>query len=319
MTKTPMLSRVADSLFWMARYLERAEHTARLLDVHLHSALDLTPAAANRRWRRLLTALHSPLASEHVSPYAITQALIFDTTNSDSIAACITAARDNARQVRERISSEMWEQVNRLYLHLRTTSMEEMWTGEPHLFFRSVKEGVHLFQGITDATLSHDEGWWFIQIGRYLERAMATAALMDVHFCTLDSQDATTLDYFEWVALLKSCTAFEAYCKVYTASVHPEDVAEFLLLNAEFPRSIRFAADMIQEAAQAIGQSGARHAMARVERLAGRLRAALDYGQVDEIMMDMHTYLMTIRRMCAQVHDALYQACISYSADEALR
>ncbi|ABU59799.1 alpha-E domain-containing protein [Roseiflexus castenholzii] len=319
MTKTPMLSRVADSLFWMARYLERAEHTARLLDVHLHSALDLTPAAAERRWRRLLAALHGPLAAQSVSPYAITQAYTFDTTTSDSIMACVTAARENARQVRERISSEMWEQVNRLYLYLRTTSMDEMWSGEPHLFFRAVKEGVHLFQGITDATLSHDEGWWFIQIGRYLERAMATAALLDVHFGALDASDAASLDYFEWVSLLKSCTAFEAYCKVYTASVHPEDVAEFLLLNAEFPRSIRFAADMIQEAAQVIGRSSVPRATARVERLAGRLRAALDYGQVDEIMMDMHTYLMTIRRMCAQVHDALYQACISYSADEALR
>lgn len=319
MTKTPMLSRVADSLFWMARYLERAEHTARLLDVHLHSALDLTPTAAERRWRRLLLALHSQPPAAGVTPYAITQALTFDTSNSDSIAACITAARDNARQVRERISSEMWEQVNRLYLQVRHTSMEEMWSGEPHLFFRSVKEGVHLFQGITDATLSHDEGWWFIQIGRYLERAMATAALLDVHFCLPEGSDAEALDYFEWVALLKSCTAFEAYCKVYTASIRPEDVAEFLLLNAEFPRSIRFAADMIQDAAQAIGRSSAHRATARVERLAGRLRAVLDYGQVDEIMTDMHTFLMSIRRMCVQVHDEIYRACISYPADEALK
>ena len=106
-----MLSRVADSLFWMARYLERAEHTARLLDVHLHSALDLTPTAAERRWRRLLLALHSQPPAAGVTPYAITQALTFDMSNSDSIAACITTARDNARQVRERISSEMWEQV----------------------------------------------------------------------------------------------------------------------------------------------------------------------------------------------------------------
>ena len=98
-----MLSRVADSLFWMARYLERAEHTARLLDVHLHSALDLTPTAAERRWRRLLLALHTQPPAAGVTPYAITQTLTFDMSNSDSIAACITTARDNARQVRERI------------------------------------------------------------------------------------------------------------------------------------------------------------------------------------------------------------------------
>jgi uncharacterized alpha-E superfamily protein len=143
--------------------------------------------------------------------------------------------------------------------------------------------------------------------------------LLDVHFCSLEGSDAEMLDYFEWVALLKSCTAFEAYCKVYTASIRPEDVAEFLLLNAEFPRSIRFAADMIQDAAQAIGRSSAHRATARVERLAGRLRAVLDYGQVDEIMTDMHTFLMSIRRMCVQVHDEIYRACISYPADEALK
>lgn len=141
-----MLSRVADSLFWMARYLERAEHTARLLDVHLHSALDLTPTAAERRWRRLLLALHSQPPAAGVTPYAITQALTFDMSNSDSIAACITTARDNARQVRERISSEMWEQVNRLYLQIRHTSMEEMWSGEPHLFFDRSKKAFTCFR-----------------------------------------------------------------------------------------------------------------------------------------------------------------------------
>lgn len=321
MSKSTMLSRVADSLYWMARYLERAEHTARLLDVNLHGGLDQTPDAAARRWERLLMMLHSTPASAGATPYAITQAFTFDTANSDSIVASIASARENARQVRERISSEMWEQINRLYLQVRQTTMGEMWAGEPHLFFRAIKEGAHLFQGITDATLSHDEGWHFIQIGRYLERAMVTATLLDVHFSAFDASataPAATFDYIEWVNLLKSCTAFEAYCKVYTASIQPEDVVEFLLLNAEFPRSVRFAADMIQDAAQSIGRAGAARGVARVERLAGRLRAALDYGQVDEIMTDMHTYLVNIRRSCAQVHDAMYQTYISYSADSVL-
>jgi len=321
MTKTPMLSRVADSLYWMARYLERAEHTARLLDVNLHSGLDQTPSAAARRWERLLVTLHSVPPDCGATPYAITQALTFDTANNDSIVASIAAARENARQVREQISSEMWEQINRLYLQVRRTSMHEMWSGEPHVFFRAIKEGAHLFQGITDATLSYDEGWWFIQIGRYLERALATATLLDGHFGAFDTGAddlAAGFDYLEWVSLLKSCTAFEAYCKVYTASIRPEHVVEFLLLNADFPRSVRFAADMIQDAAQAIGRASATRGTARVERLAGRLRAALDYGQVDEIMADMHAYLMSVRRMCLQVHDAIYHTYISYSVDTML-
>lgn len=318
-----MLSRVADSLYWMSRYLERAEHTARLIAVGLNLMLDQTPQSAGLRWERLLASLRSyPPPSGSGDAYAISRMLTFDTTNEGSIAACIISARENARQVREQISSEMWEQLNRLYLKVKGSTIEDIWYAEPLQFYQEVKEGAHLFQGITDATMTHGEGWQFIQVGRYLERASLTAALIDQHFrpyleAPVDAP--LSLDYIDWVGLLRCCTAFEAYCKVYTADVQAESVAEFLLLNAEGPRSVRFAADRVQRSMQAIAQAAGTRSAGRAERLAGRLRAALDYGQVDEIIADsMHTYLDSIQRQCAAIHGAIYQAYISYPVDTAL-
>ena len=318
-----MLSRVADSLYWMSRYLERAEHTARVLGVGLNQMLDQTPHWAVARWGRLLAALHVAQPTEHPGDtYAIIRDLTFDASNRDSIAAFIALARENARQVREQISSEMWEQLNRLYLQVREADSNTIWQGEPGEFFQSVKEGAHLFQGITDATMSHGEGWYFIQVGRALERAGATASLLDVHFRPY--QEATPdvpapLDYNDWIGLLKCCTAFEAFCKVYTADVQPQQVAEFLLLNSECPRSLRFAADQLQHALQAMAQATGTRGGGRAERLAGRLRAGLDYGQVDEIMADnMPAYLEEIRRQCGAIHSAIYQTYIGYPVETAL-
>lgn len=317
-----MLSRDADSLYWMSRYLERAEHTARLLAVGLNQNLDQTPELAPPRWGRLLGALHAPAPREGLADaYAITRDLTFEASNANAIVACVALARENARQVRQQISSEMWEQLNRLYLRVRATTPEAIWQGEPLEFYQAVKEGAHLFQGITDATMTHGEGWHFIQVARYLERADATAALLDIYFqpfLSADPDEAIALDFNDWVGLLKCCTAFEAYCKVYTADVQPACVAEFLLLNAEFPRSVRFCADRIQRGLQTIAQATGSKG-GRVERLAGRLRAALDYGQVDEIMADnMHADLLSIQRQCAGIHAAIYQAYVTYPVESAL-
>jgi uncharacterized alpha-E superfamily protein len=317
-----MLSRVADNLYWMSRYLERIEHTARLIDVNLNQMLDQT-GNANQSWDRLLDSLHMPsLKHETQDAYSITRALTFDAANNSSIVSCIAVARENARQVREQISSEMWEHLNRLYLRIKGTNMEKIWHTQPHRFLTRVKEGIHLFQGITDSTMSHSEGWHFIRVGRFLERTSATAALLDVHFSTLlenrEDEDAT-FDYLGWVGLLRSCAAFEAYCKVYTANLQPNNIAEFLLLNAESPRSVRFASAMMQADLQAIARSNNIRNAGRTERLVGRLRAALDYDQLDEIMSSsMHSYLENIQRQCAQIHTAIYQTYISYPVDVAL-
>jgi len=306
-----MLARVAQSLYWMSRYLERAEHTARLLDVNLHQMLDQTPRAAERRWDQMLTSLRAPPPAEGTGDaYAVTRSLTFDEANGASIFSCVGMARDNARQVRERISSEMWEQINRLYLSVRGTTIDEIWQAEPHEFFRTVKEGAHLFQGITDGTMSHGQGWQFIQAGRYIERGGSTALLLDVHL-TSYLEGSAGRDDLQWVGLLKSCTAFEAYCKVHTVRMQPERVAEFLLFDAEFPRSVRFVAGMVQASLQAISRATGARSPARAERLAGKLRAVLDYSQVDEILAeDVHGYLTNIQDLCTAIHTALHQTYI---------
>lgn len=320
-----MLSRVADSLYWMSRYLERAEHTARMIDVNLHQMLDQTPDAEGRRWDLMLSSLRIASLPAHVSRdvYGITHALTFDRSSKTSIVSYISAARENARQVREQISSEMWEHLNRLYLHVRRTSMDEIWQVEPHEFFQSVKEGAHIFQGITDSTMIHGEGWQFIQVGRFIERSMAITSLLDAHFRAFQESQSYShtlpFDHMTWVSLLKSCTAFEAYCKVHTASVVPKCIVDFLLLNGSFPHSVRFSVDMVQIALQEIASlTNTRHA-GPADRLSGRLRAKLDYMHVDEIMAgDIHGYLDNIIHQCADVHNAIQDIYVAYPIEVVL-
>ena len=226
-----MLSRVADSLYWMSRYLERAEHTARVVSVNLNLTFDRAPTELARHWGRLLASLRLPPSVATAGPLVdATVGTTLDLANRDSIAACLAAARENARQVREQISSEMWEELNRLYLNVQQTDVID--TSRPERmdsFFRSVIDGVHLFQGVTDATLPHGEGYCFIELGRYLERAGATAALLDLHYRDFadSSRHPTDIgELVEWAGLLKACHAFEAYCQRFTADIDAARVAD---------------------------------------------------------------------------------------------
>lgn len=306
----------------MSRYLERAEHAARLIDLNLNMTLELSSEAAGDHWRRLLSCLAVPLPSElSLRPFQLTEYLTFGARH-DALVAHITTARENARQVREQISTEMWEQINRLFLQVKRADIDNIWNSQPHDFFRTVKEGAHLFQGITDSTLSHSDGWHFIQLGRFIERARATAVLLDVHFTGREQADDPSAgghDFLRWVSLLKSCSAFEAYCQFYTADVRPERIIEFLLLNVEFPRSVRFCADVIVRALEATSRANANRKPGRPERLAGRLLATLDYSVVDEIVADnLHVYLADIQRQCALIHSSIHQAYIAYPIESAL-
>ncbi len=321
-----MLSRVADNLYWMSRYLERAEHTARLVDVQLNLSLDQarkTPPVA--RWERLMEGLHIPLPEGGIKDeYTMVQRLAFDTVHANSIVSCIAAARENARQVRERISSEMWLQLNTLYLEVRRTSLDRIWNAQPHEFFGVVKNGAHLFQGITDSTMVHDEGWYFIQFGRFIERALAIANLLDVHLkaLPLDEQEipiSMNDSYFEWLGILKCFTAFEAYCKVCNADLRPRQITEFLLFNAEFPHGLRFCAEAMHAALQSIAEAANASKNTRVYRLSGRMRSALSFDTVDDVIArGTHEYLEEVRRQCIQLHDAVYEAHVTYQVESAL-
>ena len=317
-----MLSRVADSLYWMSRYLERAEHTARLIDVDMQLRLDQSPEAGAGRWLRLLEASQVPAPEDgKIDAASLTHILTLDRTNSSSILSCVAAARENLRQVREQCSTEMWEQLNRLYLQVNSTTASEAWLLHSHIFFRAVQEGAHLFQGVTDSTMSHGEGWQYIQLGRFVERTDELARLIGTHFGRLPhplDQAVESEEYLEWVGLLKSCAAFEAYCKAYTAEIRPLRVAEFLLLNPEFPHSVRFSVDRVHAALLAIGELTERKAEQPV-RLAGRLCATLSFSQIEEIMASGAAgYVDSVRWQCSQAHTAIQQVYFDYSAESAL-
>jgi uncharacterized alpha-E superfamily protein len=297
--------------------LERAEQMARVIDVRLDLGLDREAGRDGWNFSRLYSSVRlQPSASLPGNPSALVDALMFSVATRDSLMGCVTAARDNARQVREEISSDMWEQLNAMFLRLKETRAQSAWSARPHYLSRLVIEGVHLFAGVTDETMGHGEGWQYLQLGRYLERAGGTAALVDLHF---QSEPLLPASHTEWVGLLRSCSALEAYCRCYTADLRPDRIAEFLLLNSEFPRSVRFAAARIESALRAIAMLTARGAGGRAERMAGRLHASLDYGQVDEILSDdTHAYLETIGRHCAQIHAAVYQSYVMYPIESAL-
>ncbi|MGA3204584.1 MAG: alpha-E domain-containing protein [Bryobacteraceae bacterium] len=313
-----MLSRVAESLYWMSRYLERAEHTARVIKVQLNLMLERETADDDRHWRRMLRSLS--IEAKEVKDgeaQAVAKSLIHSTDSRSSIVSCIMSARENSRQVREQISSEMWEQLNRMFHAVKHDDLEEVWDiGD---FLQAVKEGAHLFQGITDSTMAHGEGWQFIQAGRSLERASALSILLGVHFREFFGRGSEP-EPLEWIGLLRSCTAFEAYCKVYTADLRPDRIAEFLMLSPSFPHSIRFSAEALETALKQIGAEVSSRRSARVERIAGRMQATLAFGQIDEIMSGgLQAYLETVLRQCSQAHSALYQTYITYPIEAALQ
>jgi uncharacterized alpha-E superfamily protein len=318
-----MLSRVADSLYWMSRYLERAEHLARQLDIHLNLVLDQSTEAAGRRRKRLLGYLADVGEANSHSDYQFSNYLTFAADNSNTLVACVAMARENARQIREQITALMWEQLNQLYLSLQQINMENIWEGQPHEFYHAINERIYLCQGLIDSRMSHDQSWHFIRLGQSLERAAATAELVKGEVQVLTPQsNGVVIDqntYLDWIGLLRGCAAFEAYSKLYTADIQPKRVVEFLTLNPVFPHSIRYAIDVVQSALQSIASDTETHKGARVNRLAGRLCAMLDYAQIDEIMeTGLESFLDEIQGKCFQIHDAVYQTYISYPIEDKL-
>jgi uncharacterized alpha-E superfamily protein len=314
-----MLSRVAESLYWMSRYLERAEHTARVINVQLNLMLERGAGSDDEYWARVLRSLGVEMtADEEAHAQTLAVALVRETSHRASIVSSVIAARENARQVREQISSEMWEQLNRLFHSVRRANSEQNWDARE--FLQSVKEGAHLFQGITDSTMTHAEGWQFIQAGRFLERAASLSTLVGAFFRERPlAREESEPEHFEWIGLLRSCTAFEAYCKAYTADLKPDRIAEFLVLQPDFPHSIRFCAAALEHAAKEIGGEARIRGKSRLERIAGRLHATLSFGQIDEIMASgLDAYLDNVLRQSSQVHSGLYQTYIAYPVEVAL-
>lgn len=316
-----MLSRVADSLYWMSRYLERAENTTRQLDVTMSLMLDSGGANEEGRWQRLLASLGSPAGLQWDGALdEMAAAIIFDSLNPASVIFCINGARENARQAREEISTEQWQRLNRLFHQMHSPHAQAQFGAGINDALSSIIDGIHLFQGVGDSTMIHGQGWQFIRLGRYLERAYATATMLEVYHKEMFSQrEHTGYQYLELVGLLRCCTAFEAYCQVYTADVQSDRILEFLLLNRDFPHAIRYCVDCIRSAIDSIQNTGGRRSPDELTAGIGRLHAMLGYTTISEILStDTADFLHRIREQCLRIHELIYRYYVHYSIQSAL-
>lgn len=284
-----MLSRVAESIYWMSRYVERAENLARFVDVTFNLILD-QPNMAESQWEPLVftTGDHEYFAKEYgeTTQENVIQFLVFDTKYNGSIISCLGQARENARTVREAISSEAWEQINGFFHEVRNAAISSRSAQSAPEFFDSVREESQLFNGILDATLSHASGWHFANLGRLLERADKTSRILDVKYYTLlphVNDVGTTLDDLQWSSVLRSASGFETYRKQFhTITVHR--VVEFLVLDRFFPRAVQFCIDRADDSLHAISGSPLNTFQNPAEQSLGRLRSELAYADVQTIV-----------------------------------
>ncbi|MCZ8235998.1 MAG: alpha-E domain-containing protein [Inhella sp.] len=292
-----MLSRTADSLFWLARYMERAENTARMLDVNYQTSL-LPQSAGNatQGWRSLLSIseLTEAYASRYgaIDPARVTEFMVADESNLSSVYNCLRAMRENARAVRGTLTTEVWETTNSTWLEFRRLLKDKLHQRDPAAFFDWVKFRSHLLGGVTVGTMLQDEALHFLRIGGFLERADNTARLLDVKYHApreaLSAERDPVDDYYHWSAVLLSVSAFEVYRKVYSNVIQPEKVAELLILNRAMPRSLTFSMTRL---VSNLGKVSAGRASETL-RQANRLHAELQFGRIDEVFATgLHPYL----------------------------
>jgi len=299
----------------LSRYIERAETNARLLDVNRQLLLDFEPDSESARnyWLPILATLQDQetFHSLYDTPDAdsVLEYVTFEKKNTNSIVSCISAARENARTIREQISSEMWEQLNKLYLYLKSPAARSDYQQTPSDFYYRIMEGSHLFAGITDATMTHGEGWMFLQAGKYLERADSTSRVLDIKYHLLLPRGEVVggnVDITQWIAVLRSCSAREAYLKIYEGQVTVAGVVEFLTLHSSFPRSIRFSVDHLDRMLHRISGGSPLSFTNEAERLSGLLRSTIDYAQVDSILKTgLHQYLDNVQLGLSDIAGAL--------------
>jgi len=311
-----MLSRVAESIYWMNRYVERAENVARFIHVNLNLELDMPESAAGAsigQWQPLIwTTGDEKLFAANYSEFTrnnVIRFLTFDVKNPNSIISCIRIARENARSVREAISSEMWIVLNRFYLMMHAPEAPQRAAADPHTFYTDVKTAASLFVGETMGTMSHGEGWHFGRMGALLERADKTSRILDVKYYILLPQLESVgmpIDTLQWAALLKSASALEMYRKRYN-SITPRLVAEFLLLDREFPRSLVFCLTKSEESLRFITGSRPDTFANPAEQRLGRVLGELHYAHMAEIIKSgLHEYIDSVQNRLNQVDDAMY-------------
>ncbi|MCA9185348.1 MAG: alpha-E domain-containing protein [Pirellulaceae bacterium] len=308
-----MLSRVADSVYWMSRYIERADNVARFIDVNHNLTLGAAQGL-DEQWEPLIhtTGDHELFADRYDTPSrdSVVRFLTFDRENPNSILSCFERARENARTIREAITSPMWEELNKFYHSVRRAAESGTIVEQLHDFCDRVRLASHLLAGVTDDTMSHTEAWHFSRIGRLVERADKTSRIVDVQYYILlpnASDVGTSLDVIRWSALLKSASALEMYRRTH-GKIVPNNVADFLILNRNFPRSIHFCLIRSHESIREITGSAVGTFMNRAEQRLGRLRTEMDYTGIKDIIdFGLHEYIDTFQQRLNQVGDAVYQ------------
>ena len=314
-----MLSRTADHCFWMARYTERAENTARLLDVNVQTALmPQSQALADESWMAMLDIselipLFEQLYGKDLSGAALRDAvlafMVRDDRNGSSIVSCLRSARENARAVRGTLTTEVWETQNTTWLELQK-QLAHLMPDTMSPFFEWVKFRSHLSRGVTSGTMLRDEAYYFIRQGTFLERADNTARLLDVKFAKHSATDEAAVSeesqqqFYYWAALLRSVSSFEIYRKVYRDVITPQRVAELLMLRADMPRSLLACMDDVVLTLRHVRNNQS----AETERLAGQLRAQLQYGAIDEVLKEgLHAYLTDFLNRINQIGNRISQ------------
>lgn len=305
-----MLARVADSLYWIGRYLERAEHLSRLSGVMLSATLDHTEAASQAA-HIALSAVGDQDLARAAQPFEAARALALDRHDPNSVVVSLSQARENARQVRDQITTEAWERLNLLYLKVTDEDASQHFNDGSSAWLHDIIADLHQFKGAADATMSHGEGWRFLMLGAYIERAQLIARLLEV--CFGDAKDEKPTDHTALTSLLRMACALEPYLRTYTADIRPRYILDFLLLNGDFPRSIRFSTTQIEKHVGRI--SGQAHLTAHhsPERLAGRLKARLQYADIDELQANGASALLeTVIEECIAIHDAVHETYVAY-------
>lgn len=323
---TVMLSRVAHSLYWMSRYIERAENITRLLEVNLQFLLDfqdIQDGALKDHWGPIIASsgseeLFSSLYSS-ANNQAVTSFFAFDLRNPSSILACIYAARENARMIRDQISLEMWETINELYLFLKNRDSTDVWEDGPQNFFDQIKRHSHLFQGLTSSTYPRNEGWEFIEFGKFLERADMTTRILDVkyHILLPSAKDVGgAIDTAQWHAVLRSASALEAYRRFYVHEILPWKVAEFLIFSDAFPRSLTYCVSQLDELLRRIlGDNGPR-IRTTAARTSRRLLADLQSLTIGDVLeKGLHEFLLDLQKCLDRIGDEVVQTTMFYPAE----
>ncbi|MBK1854033.1 alpha-E domain-containing protein [Verrucomicrobiaceae bacterium 5K15] len=310
-----MLSRVADSLIWHSRYIERAENLARLVAVSDHDSLD----SATMMNRSTAPALYAAGAEQayaealgvaEMDELEIGNFIAFSELNPDSIRTCIAHARENARMVRDQISDDMWLECNRFHLYVKSEKAMQLWKAHPDEFYNRVIKFCLLYQGLTDSTILHDEGWHFVLLGRYLERVDKTSRIIDMLHATSNPDRA------QLISVLSSCSGFSAFRTEYRGDINLENVVSFLLFSQSFPRSIRFCLRQLDDTLHAVSGMPNGSFSNEAERLTGSLLAKLNYTSLSSIWeQGLHQFIDALQSDLNEIGQQIFETYVLLAPD----